>query len=93
MDPGGRDGACSRRDYGLYPAGRLPPYPVPYQDFDKFQARSHRWILVGLPLLASGLYLSLCLAIWSLFDGAAIVIAALPFAAAGVIFVLRKGQL
>jgi len=65
----------------------------PYQDFDKFQARSHRWILVGLPLLASGLYLSLCLAIWSLFDGAAIVIAALPFAAAAVIFVLRKGQL
>jgi hypothetical protein len=65
----------------------------PYEDFDKFQARSHRWILLGLPLLGSGLYLSLCLAIWSLFDTAAIAIAALPFAAVAVIFILRKGQL
>jgi hypothetical protein len=65
----------------------------PYEDFDKFQARSHRWILVGLPLLGGGLYLSLCLAVWSLFDFGALVIAALPIGAAALVFVLRKGQL
>jgi hypothetical protein len=65
----------------------------PYEDFDKFQARSHRWIVVGLPLLGGGLYLSLVLAIWSLFDVGALVIAAMPILAAGVVFVLRKGQL
>jgi hypothetical protein len=65
----------------------------PYEDFDKFQARSHRWILVGLPLLGSALYLSLVLAIWSLFDAGALAIAALPIAAAVIVFILRKGQL
>jgi hypothetical protein len=65
----------------------------PYEDFDKFQMRSHRWILVGLPLLGTGLYLSLCLALWSLFDAGSLVIASLPMLAAAVVFILRKGQL
>lgn len=65
----------------------------PYEKFDKFVARSHLWIRAGLPLLASGLYLSLCLAIWSLFDVGALAIAAIPFAATTIAFVLRKGQL
>lgn len=65
----------------------------PYEDFPKFVARSHRWIRGGLPLLAMGLYLSLCLAIWSLFGGLAVVIAAAPFLATAAAFILRKGQL
>ncbi len=65
----------------------------PYEDFDKFTIRSHHWIRAGLPLLAVGLYLSLCLAIWSLFDVGALVIAASPFIATAIAFVLRKGQL
>jgi hypothetical protein len=65
----------------------------PYRDFAKFQARSHRWVLFGVPLLAAGLYLSLCLALWSLFGAWAIVVAGMPIMAAAVFFVLRKGQL
>ena len=65
----------------------------PYEDFDKFQARSHVWIVIGLPLLAGGLYLSLCLAIWSLFGALALAIAGLPNVVAAIIFVLRKGQI
>ncbi len=64
----------------------------PYERFDKFVARSHLWIRAGLPLLAGGLYLSLCLAIWSLFDIVALAIAGIPFAATAVAFALRKGQ-
>lgn len=65
----------------------------PYHDFAKFQARSHRWVQMGLPLLGVGLYLSLCLAIWSLLDAWALLIAALPILAAALFFALRKGQL
>ena len=65
----------------------------PYQDFDKFQERTHRWILVGLPLLGVGLYLSLCLAIWPLFGYASLPLAAAPFIAVAISFILRKGQL
>jgi hypothetical protein len=65
----------------------------PYEDFEKFQLRSHFWIVAGSPLLGCGLYLSLCLAIWALFDAVALVIAALPILAAVIVFVLRKGQL
>lgn len=65
----------------------------PYRNFAKFQARSHRWVLLGLPLLAAGFYLSLTLAIWALFDAFALVVAALPLIAAGIGFVIRKGEL
>lgn len=64
----------------------------PYEEFDKFVARTHLWIRAGLPLLAFGLYLSLCLAIWSLFEAAALAIAGAPFIATAIAFVLRKGQ-
>jgi hypothetical protein len=65
----------------------------PYRNFNKFVARSHFWVRVGLPFFAAGLYLSLCIAIWHLFKEAALVIAALPFLATGVAFVTRRGQL
>jgi hypothetical protein len=68
-------------------------YEFPYRNFAKFQARSHRWVLLGLPLLGAGLYLSLCLAIWPLFDAFALGVAALPFLAAAVLFIVRKGEL
>jgi len=65
----------------------------PYEQFDKFVARSHFWVRAGLPFLAVGLYLTLCLAIWSLFAYGAIAIAAAPFVATALAFVLRRGQL
>lgn len=68
-------------------------YQFPYRNFAKFQARSHRWVLLGLPLLAGGFYLSLCLPLWTLFGASALAVAALPMAAALVFFVVRKGQL
>jgi hypothetical protein len=40
----------------------------PYENFDRFVSRTHRWVPTGLPLLGAGLYLSLCLAIWTLFN-------------------------
>lgn len=68
-------------------------FEFPYSNFAKFQARSHRWVLIGVPLLASGLYLCLCLALWALFGAFALGVAALPFAAAASFFALRKGDL
>ena len=65
----------------------------PYLDFAKFQARSHRWIQIGLPLLAAGFYCSLSLPLWSLFGSGALIVAGLPVAAAAMAFALRKGQL
>ena len=65
----------------------------PYRNFAKFQARSHRWVVLGLPLLAGGFYLSLCLPLWALFDAWALGVAALPLIAAGIGFVVRKGEL
>ncbi len=68
-------------------------YQFPYRNFAKFQARSHRWVLMGLPLLAAGFYLSLTLAIWALFDVFAPAVAALPIVAAAIGFAVRKGEL
>jgi uncharacterized membrane protein YdcZ (DUF606 family) len=62
----------------------------PYQDFEKFQARTHNWMRIGLPLLGGSLYLSLCLAIWSLFGEAAFLIAGLPILVTLLAFFLRK---
>jgi Family of unknown function (DUF6328) len=62
----------------------------PYQDFEKFQARTHNWMRIGLPLLGGSLYLSLCLAIWSLFEEAALLIAGLPLLVTLLAFFLRK---
>jgi hypothetical protein len=65
----------------------------PYADFDKFRARTHNWMRIGMPLLGTSLYLSLSLAIWSVLDELALVVAALPLAATVAAFYLRKGRL
>ena len=62
----------------------------PYQDFEKFTERTHGWTLLGIPLLGGSLYLSLSLAIWSLLDGWALLVAALPLAATFVAFLIRR---
>jgi hypothetical protein len=62
----------------------------PYQDFDKFTERTHGWTLLGLPLLAGGLYLSLSLALWSLLEEWALAVAALPLVAISIVFQIRK---
>jgi hypothetical protein len=64
----------------------------PYENFDRFVSRTHRWVLTGLPLLGAGLYLSLCLAIWTLFHAWSLLIAAGPFVATATAFVMRKGK-
>jgi hypothetical protein len=65
---------------------------VPYHDFEKFQARTHRWMAFGLPMLSSGMYLSLSLAIWPLFKEGALIIAAIPLLATYIAFILRKNK-
>jgi hypothetical protein len=62
----------------------------PYRDFDKFRERTHSWMMIGLPLLGGGLYLSLSLAIWSLLSGWALLLAALPLAGTYAAFLFRR---
>jgi hypothetical protein len=65
----------------------------PYRNFEKFQARTHTWLRIGLPLLGAGFYHSLVLAIASIFSEAAVVIAGLPMVATLLAFYLRKERL
>lgn len=100
------DGYTSLQDY-LYAAGIILVatsttvfvLPVayhhlqfPYHDFEKFQARTHRWMAIGLPMLAGGLYLSLSLGIWSQFNGWSLLVAGVPLVATYVAFMLRKNK-
>ena len=62
----------------------------PYYDFEKFQARTHRWMAIGLPMLAGGFYLSLSLGIWSQFNEWSLIVAGLPLVATYAAFILRK---
>ena len=62
----------------------------PYGDFEKFRARTHNWMRIGLPLLGVGFYLSLVLSISSIFDEASVVIAGLPLLATLIAFFARK---
>ena len=64
----------------------------PYNDFEKFQARTHRWMAFGLPMLSGGMYVSLSLGIWSLFEELSLLVAAIPLLATYVAFVLRKDK-
>jgi len=64
----------------------------PYSDFEKFQARTHRWMAFGLPMLAGGMYLSLSLGIWSLFEEFSLLVSAIPLLATYVAFILRKDK-
>ena len=64
----------------------------PYYDFEKFQARTHRWMAFGLPMLSGGMYLSLSLGIWSLFEEFSLLVAAIPLLATYVAFILRKNK-
>jgi hypothetical protein len=64
----------------------------PSHVFEKFQARTHRWMEFGLPMLAGGMYLSLSLAIWSVFNELALAIAAIPLLATYIAFILRKNK-
>jgi hypothetical protein len=63
----------------------------PYADFGKFRARTHNWMRLGLPLLGTSLYLSLSLAIWSVFDELSLLVAAVPLVVTVAAFYLRKG--
>lgn len=62
----------------------------PFRNFEKFQERTHSWIMLGMPLLGGAFYLSLSLAIWSLLDAWALVISALPGIGTTLAFIRRK---
>jgi hypothetical protein len=64
----------------------------PYRDFEKFQARTHRWMGIGLPMLAGGVYLSLSLGIWSQFQEWSLLVAGVPLVATFIAFMLRKNE-
>ncbi|HWC31275.1 MAG TPA: DUF6328 family protein [Dehalococcoidia bacterium] len=63
----------------------------PYHDFEKFQARTHNWVRIGMPVLGAGFYLSLVLSISAIFEAWSILIAGLPLAATLVFFFTRRG--
>ncbi len=65
----------------------------PYADFDKFRSRTHNWMRIGMPLLGRSLDLSLSLSIWSVLEGFALLVAALPLVVTVVAFYLRKGRI
>jgi hypothetical protein len=62
----------------------------PYHDFEKFTERTHGWTMFGIPLLGGSLYLSLSLAIWSLFNEFALAVAAVPLVLTFIIFLVRR---
>jgi hypothetical protein len=62
----------------------------PYHDWEKFQARSHFFIIAGTPMLAAGLYLSIALALWPRWGGVSLAVAALPLLIAGAVYQLRR---
>lgn len=62
----------------------------PYNNWEKFQRRSHYFIAVGVPIFIVGLYLSMTVAIWDLLDWSAFAVSAIPLAFAATIFLGRR---
>jgi predicted membrane channel-forming protein YqfA (hemolysin III family) len=62
----------------------------PYSDWDKFQTRSHFFILCGTPLLAAGGYLGMALALWPRWEEPSLAVAALPLLFAGGVYLMRR---
>jgi hypothetical protein len=62
----------------------------PYEDWNKFQRRSHYFITVGVPIFVAGVYLSMTVAVWDLLDGAGFVVSGVPMAFSGAVFLWRR---
>jgi hypothetical protein len=62
----------------------------PYEDWQKFQARSHFFILAGTLFLASGGYLGMALAMWPRWEAASLGVALAPLLIGGAVYALRK---
>jgi Family of unknown function (DUF6328) len=62
----------------------------PYQDWEKFQLRVHGFVTTGLPLFFAGFYVSVVLAVWERFEYASFIVAAVPLAVGGVLFLARR---
>lgn len=62
----------------------------PYQNWEKFQRRSHYFIAVGVPIFIIGIYLSMTVAIWDLLSWSGFAISAIPLLFAAVIFLGRR---
>jgi predicted membrane channel-forming protein YqfA (hemolysin III family) len=62
----------------------------PYHNWEKFQVRSHFFILCGTPLLAAGGYLGMALALWPRWEAASLAVAALPLLVATLVYLLRR---
>ena len=62
----------------------------PYHDWDKFQRRAHGFMMLGVPFLATGFYLSLGISVWDHVKEGAFIIAAIPIVAVGVVLLFRR---
>lgn len=62
----------------------------PYENWNKFQRRSHYFITVGVPIFVAGVYLSMTVAIWDLLDVAAFFVSGVPITFSGVVFLCRR---
>jgi predicted membrane channel-forming protein YqfA (hemolysin III family) len=62
----------------------------PYEDWRKFQLRSHFFIVVGTPLLAVGGYMSVALAMWPRWEEASLGVALLPILVGLIVYSLRR---
>jgi hypothetical protein len=62
----------------------------PYQNWEKFQRRSHGFITIGFPVFVAGFFMSLSLAIWDQLGPPALAVAAVPLAIALLLFVGRR---
>jgi hypothetical protein len=62
----------------------------PYQNWQKFQTRSHFFILCGTPLLAGGGYLGMALALWPRWEEPSLAVAALPMLLASMVYLARR---
>lgn len=62
----------------------------PYENWEKFQRRSHYFITVGVPIFIAGVYLSIAVAIWDLTGVVSLAIAAIPLIVAFFVFLGRR---
>jgi hypothetical protein len=82
--------AHRQRDRDLHPSVIYHRLQYPDEDWEKFQARCHFFILAGTPMLAGGVYLSMALAMWPRWEGASLAVALLPLLVAAAVYGLRR---
>jgi hypothetical protein len=62
----------------------------PYRNWEKFQRRVHAFMMLGVPFLAAGFYLSLGISVWDHVQEGAFIIAAIPLVVVTVVLLFRR---